>query len=94
MICRLLRAPDGVLVALACRLVDGLAVRRPSVRRGRAQATRAAKRNALGRAERCTPAARRVILLHADYEKSVRLTDAMHTSVRGPWGGLGAPCTL
>ena len=42
----------SVLVALACRPADGVAVRRPSARRGRAQAPRAAERSALGRAER------------------------------------------
>ena len=40
------RSSMAVLVALACRLVAGLAVRRPSARRGRTQAARAAKRSA------------------------------------------------
>ena len=50
MICRCAQSSDGVLMALECRLLVGLAVRRPSVRRGRARDARVAKRNALERA--------------------------------------------
>ena len=55
------RSFSGVLVALACRLVDGLTVRPTFPRGSRAQAARAAECNALGRAEWRRPAAHRVI---------------------------------
>ena len=76
------------------RLVDEMAGRAASVRRGRAQAARADKRSAMGRAERSRPAAPREIWICCRYEKRIRLTGADHASARGPCGCLGVSGTL
>ena len=68
------RNSTAVLVALACRPADGVAVRRPSARRGRAQVTRAAERSALGQAERRKLVARRMLCTACGYTESVRMS--------------------